>query len=132
MNIVLDTNVLISSLINPNGSPSSVLNLILNEQITILYDNRIIHEYRNVLSRKKFNFSNEIYEPLLDFIGDFGNFIVAEPLKMDFVDKDDLKFYEVAVSGKARFLITGNIKHFPDDSLIITPANFIDYYVREK
>jgi len=42
MKIVVDTNVIVSAFISPNGSPAKVLALILNEKIKILYDNRII------------------------------------------------------------------------------------------
>ena len=39
-------------------------------------------------------------------------------------DEDDRKFYDVAKSSGA-FLITGNIKHFPSESFIVTPADFL-------
>jgi predicted nucleic acid-binding protein len=39
-------------------------------------------------------------------------------------DEEDRKFYNVAKSSGA-FLITGNIKHFPSESFIITPADFL-------
>ena len=53
MKIVLDTNVLVSSLLNPDGSPAKILNLILSEKIILLYDNRILNEYYDVLKREK-------------------------------------------------------------------------------
>ena len=132
MKIVLDTNVLISALINPGGIPAKILNLILNGKLTVLYDNRIMGEYRVVLSRKKFDFSLEIIEPLLDYIKYEGEFIAAEPLKTHFLDEDDKMFLEVALSGKAEYLITGNIKHFPAESYIVTPKVFIEENWREK
>lgn len=129
MKIVLDTNVLVSALINPKGMPAKILNLILNGRLTILYDNRIMGEYRVVLSRKKFNFSHEMIEPLIDFIKYEGEFIASEPLKTHFVDEDDKMFLEVAVSGSAEYLITGNTKHFPADNYIVTPKIFIEQKV---
>ncbi len=129
MKIVLDTNVLVSALINPKGMPAKILNLILNGRLTILYDNRIMGEYRVVLSRKKFNFSHEMIEPLIDFIKYEGEFIASEPLKTHFVDEDDKMFLEVAVSGNAEYLITGNTKHFPAENYILTPKIFIEQKV---
>ena len=126
MRIVLDTNVLISALINPHGMPAKVLNLILNGKLTILYDSRIMGEYRMVLSREKFHFSMEIIEPLIDFIKYEGEFVVPEPLKINLTDEDDKMFLEVAVGGKAEYLITGNIKHFPAEHYIVTPKCFIE------
>lgn len=126
MKVVLDTNVLVSALINPKGMPTKILNLILNERLTVLYDNRIMSEYIEVLSRKKFNFSHEMVEPLIDFIKYEGEFIASEPLKTYFVDEDDKMFLEVAVSGNAEYLITGNTKHFPAENNIVTPKIFIE------
>ena len=126
MKIVLDTNVLVSALINPEGFPAKILNLILNGRLTVLYDNRIMGEYRVVLSRKKFNFPLEMIEPLIDFIKYEGEFIASEPLKTHFVDEDDKMFLEVAVSGNAEHLITGNTKHFPAENYIVTPKTFIE------
>ena len=81
MNIVIDTNVLVSALINPNGKPAQILNLIINNNLTVLYDNRIINEYRNVLIRNKFGFTKEMIEPLLDYIENEGIFITSNPIK---------------------------------------------------
>ena len=61
MKIVLDTNVLVSGLINPKGVPAKILNLMLNEKIIVLYDNRILREYETVLSRRKFRFEMYVF-----------------------------------------------------------------------
>ena len=60
MKIVLDTNVIVSALINSNRMPGKILALVLGGRIKILYDNRIIFEYIDVLSRKNFGFNEEI------------------------------------------------------------------------
>lgn len=126
MKIVIDTNVLVSGLINPKGVPANILNLILNGKIIVLYDNRILREYETVLSRKKFKFKKETIEPLIDFIKHEGSFIAAEPLKIKFKDEDDKMFLEVAKSGNAEYLITGNIVHFLNEQFIVTPREFIE------
>jgi putative PIN family toxin of toxin-antitoxin system len=126
MKIVLDTNVLVSALINPKGMPAKILNMILNGKLITLYDNRIMGEYRVVLSRKKFNFPIEIIEPLLDFIKYEGEFIASDPLKTHFTDEDDKMFLELAISGNAEYLITVNTKHFPAGNYIVTPKVFIE------
>ena len=131
MKIVLDTNVLISGLLNPSGSPSRVLNLILNGKLKLLIDNRIFLEYSDVIRRPKFKFKIEWINPLLDFIKMESDFILAEPFEIDFSDPDDLVFYEVAKSGEANYLITGNKKHFPEESNIVTPKEFIDLIYHE-
>ena len=46
MNIVLDTNVIVSALLNPHGTPAAVLTLVLQQETVLCYDNRIMVEYR--------------------------------------------------------------------------------------
>ncbi len=52
MKLVADTNVLVSALLNPHGSPARVLDAILAGAHTLAIDDRILDEYREVLSRK--------------------------------------------------------------------------------
>ena len=126
MNVVIDTNVLISGLINPDGTPAKIINLLINERITIFYDNRILQEYTGVLQREKFGFSAEIIGPLLDFIRIEGQFITADPITSHFDYENDKIFLEVAESASVDYLITGNTKHFPENNMIVTPKEFID------
>jgi len=121
MMVVLDTNVIVSALINTNGTPAKILAYVLNGSIKLLYDNRILFEYINVLSRKEFGFPNETINDMIDFFRRDGDFTIAGHLKINFSDEADKKFYEVYKFGKARYLITGNIKHFPKEDTIITP-----------
>jgi predicted nucleic acid-binding protein len=44
MKIVLDTNVIVSALLNSHGVPAQILGLVLNGTIKIIYDNRILEE----------------------------------------------------------------------------------------
>jgi len=41
---------------------------------------------------------------------------------------DDRKFYDVAKASHA-CLITGNIRHFPKEPFILTPAGFLKEYL---
>jgi putative PIN family toxin of toxin-antitoxin system len=128
MNVVVDTNVIVSALMNTNGIPAKVLSLLLNGKIKILYDNRIIFEYVDVLSRNEFGFSKEIVNDLIEYFKRSGEYINAEYIKIFFSDETDKKFYEVYKSGKANYLITGNTKHFPKEDAIITPKDFMLLY----
>lgn len=65
---------------------------------------------------------------LLDFIKHSGRSVIAEPLYDEFVDEADKKFYEVAKHCGAT-LITGNIKHFPSDEIIMTANDFLEKYL---
>ena len=130
MNIVLDTNVLVSALLNPDGPPAAILNLIVNARIRLLYDNRMLHDYLEVLHREKFGFHAEFVDAITSFFTAEGEFVTADPAKVEFGDADDRKFYEVMVSGEADFLVTGNRRHFPKNRRIINPADFLKLHLQ--
>jgi len=132
MTVVLDTNILVSALINPTGIPATILSLLLNGRLTVLYDNRILGEYKEVLSRAKFHFKKNLIVELLDYVRHEGEFVAAEPLRVPSVSEDDKMFYEVARAGKAQFLVTGNKKHFPSEDIVRTPKEFVDLYLSRK
>ena len=124
MNVVIDTNVFVSGLLNENGIPGQIVNMILAERFSLLFDNRIMEEYEDVLNRKKLKLSRDIIDPVIDYIKNEGIYVLAEPIKIKFEDKDDKKFLEVAISGNAEYLITGNTRHFPVYDIIVTPRDF--------
>jgi putative PIN family toxin of toxin-antitoxin system len=132
MNVVLDTNVLISGLINIEGIPAQIVNLLINSRLTLLYDSRILKEYEEVLGRKKFGFTGSVVAPLLDYIKNEGEYIAAEPTSRPFRDKDDIMFYEVAKTAKAKYLVTGNKEHYPKERMIKSPKEFIELYLAEQ
>ena len=130
MEVVLDTNVLVSGLLSPNGPPASILNLIVNSRLLLLYDNRILQEYIEVLHRENFGFDTSAVDSLMSFFTAEGEFIAADPIAVEFNDEDDRMFCEVMTSGGADFLITGNPAHFPKDPKIKSPAEFLKVYDR--
>jgi putative PIN family toxin of toxin-antitoxin system len=126
MKVVLDTNVIVSALLNTNGTPAKILALVLNGRIKILYDNRIIFEYIDVLSRKDFGFNKETIHDMTDYSRAEGEFVNSEYTNAEFIDETGKKFYEVYQSGGAQYLITGNIKHFPENAGIVIPKKFLE------
>jgi putative PIN family toxin of toxin-antitoxin system len=126
MKVVLDTNVIVSALLSPSGSPASVLTMVLRGSVSLLIDNRILFEYTDVLHREKFNFPRRAVDPLLDFFKASTLYVSAAPTSANLPDKDDRPFYEVAISGGADFLITGNKSHFPRKPIVVTPKQFLD------
>ena len=112
MLVVIDTNVLVSAFWSKNGAPAQILALIQNGRLTPCYDSRILAEYRRILRRSKFDFSEWEIAGVLAQIESDGMSVVPCPLDVPFTDEDDRKFYEVAKHCDAT-LITGNLKHFP-------------------
>ena len=70
-------------------------------------------------------FREEWINPLQDFIKMESEFVNPQPLSISFPDPDNKMFLEFAFSGKAAWLITGNIKHYSEKPLIVTPAKFM-------
>ena len=68
MKVVVDTNVIVSGIINPYGKPAHVLNLILNGELILCIDSRIYREYERVLKSPKFSFPEEYVKVFLDFL----------------------------------------------------------------
>ena len=126
---VIDTNVIVSALLSKNSHSSTtiVYEAILDGLLIPVYNDEILKEYLDVLSRKKFPFAKEdiqSIELLLTHIG----------IKMDrtkaneeiFPDQKDVVFYEVALSKEDAYLVTGNIKHFPKKPFVVTPAEMVE------
>ncbi len=126
---VIDTNVLVSALLTSNDESATVgvLNAVLDGRITPLYHRDILIEYEDVLSRPKFNLSEDNIERLLGMIIKYGIEVFPKPSGENFVDLDDLIFYEVAYEKKddGSFLVTGNKKHFPVKDFIVSPSEMI-------
>lgn len=133
MKIVLDTNVLVSGILSPNGPPAAVLRSLLTEQVTICYDERILSEYRDVLTRDKFSFNKESIVELVGFLEAAGSPTLAAPLAAELPDPWDQMFIEVAVASQADFLVTGNLRHFPGNTRagvsVVSPREFLDALV---
>lgn len=127
MNVVIDTNILVSALWSKNGLPAKIINLVIAGVLTPCFDYRILCEYREVLNRPKFRFSSVEVHWLLDWFVSKGYSILAVPIGTAFIDETDKKFYEVAKSCNAK-LITGNIKHFPDDGIAMTASDFLSLF----
>lgn len=125
MLVVLDTNVLVSALWSKNGAPARVVSMVLSGRLIPCYDYRILCEYREVLRRPRFGFTRGEISSLLDWIESYGCSVIAETLDDVFLDEADKKFYEVAKFCGAS-LVTGNLKHFPEDPLVVSVAEFLE------
>ena len=128
MKVVVDTNVLISAVYSPNGNPSKILQLIFSDdKMLLFYNQKILDEYKRVLSYKKFKFSIEKQKVAIENIKDYGDIIEPKPSKINMPDESDRIFYDTAKESGA-ILITGNKKHYPNESFILTPAEFSEKF----
>ena len=126
---VLDTNVLVSSLLTKNrdSATSLVLDAVFTGNMIPLYNEEILTEYDDVLHRPKFPFSEERIERLLSALRQFGLSVDPTPTAEILPDMDDLVFYEVVMEKRddGAYLVTGNKKHFPERKFIVTPSEMM-------
>lgn len=125
---VIDTNVLVSAFITKrlDSATSIVWAAVLNGDIIPMYSEEIIDEYTDVLHRKKFNIPEQLIKDAINHIMENG--VRGERVLSDdfFPDPKDVVFYEVAISKDDAYLVTGNIKHFPKKSIVVTPSEMLE------
>ncbi len=117
MRAVLDTNVLVSGLMGIFTYPARVVDMLYLGRFSCIFDDRIMSEYNDVLSRPRFAeaVSEKELRDLLKYIARTGIHVLAGPVKGTVnlaPDPDDLPFVEAAVAGRADYIITGNHSHF--------------------
>lgn len=124
---VIDTNVLVSAIITHNSlsATAKVVSLLLDGGFTPLYDSSIIEEYQEVLHRTKFKLVPGVADALISYITEHGIETSRTPFPDMMPDEDDRVFYEVSLSADDSFLVTGNLKHYPQTPKVISPADFI-------
>lgn len=131
---VIDTNVLVSAILSKHEDAATVMVLkkIILDEITPLYDAGIVAEYEDVLHREKFNFSSAIVNRLIYTIKAIGIDSPRVHSKKQFIDENDRMFYEVYLSNPDAYLVTGNKRHFPDETRIVTPADIISIITKRS
>lgn len=127
---VIDTNVIISALLSEydDAATVQVVRRMIEGKIIPVYSREIMKEYQEVLSRKKFGFPQDIVDYLLSAVAKYGIFIEPMPTDEILPDMKDLPFYEVVLEKREddTYLVTGNLKHFPEKNFIVTARQMID------
>ena len=126
---VIDTNVLVAAHLSSldDSAVVQVFHKIINGAVVPLYSKEIIREYKEVLSRKKFSLDPNLIDYTIALILNRGIQVEPKPSGLTIVDMKDLVFYEVVLEKKdeGSHLVTGNKKHFPNDPIVVTAAEFL-------
>ena len=129
MKIVLDTNVLVSAMLNEQGTPARVVALVTSGRAQLLVSRAILQEYDRVLAYADFGFTAEQRESLRVELAEESEQVSAEDVTLELPDPDDTEFLAVAIAGRADYLVTGNKRHFPplksQGVRVLSPAEFI-------
>jgi putative PIN family toxin of toxin-antitoxin system len=111
--VVLDTNVLISACLKPDGLEARVAAMAASGEIEACVTDEVFAEYRDVLRRDKFRAWRDAAETLLDAFTKRTRAVTAGAPVQAAGDEDDNRFLECAAAAGAEYLITGNLRHYP-------------------
>lgn len=131
---VIDTNILVSGIISPKGSPRKILELARKEIFKVVTSASINHEILEVLHRDYIYVQYGLSENIIDDIALFlyeGTLLTEDVYKFSPVKKDpsDNKFINCAVEGEADYIVSGDehllgLKHYKGIQ-IISAADFL-------
>ena len=131
---VVDTNVAVSSLLS-KGKRTTItdfMDMIFAGDILPIASKEVFDEYEDVLYRSKFNFSKKAVDDLIGFFRQ--NSIIANTWDtgIELPDESDLPFFEayIAEQSPETFLVTGNIRHYPEWPYIVTPREMMGHLTR--
>ena len=133
MKIVLDTNVLLSGMLNPSGPPGRIVDFLRTGVLQLVIDDRIVAEYTDVLRRGYFlrYFEKSEREDVIEYLLKNSFYTTTSMVISNMPDKGDIPFLEIALSESVP-LVTGNLKHYPKrvkkDCIVLSPRQFMNEY----
>lgn len=126
--VVLDTNVIVSALLQPAGPPAQIFILAIGGSIRMCLSGSVYAEYEEVIKRPRFQRTDDVIAGTLRTIREKGYWVRPTIPIRACSDPDDDVFLECAHASGAAYLITGNRKHFPLSWArvrIVTPRDFL-------
>ena len=133
--VVLDTNVIISGLIF-FGPPRLILKHVIEGDIILCISEEIIDEVKGVLEEKKFNYTPEITAIIRRELISISQLIYPRK-KLKIIEKDpkDNMVLECALEGQVNYIVSGDthlleLKRFQDIT-IVKPSDFIKILKRQ-
>ena len=125
--VVIDTNVIVSALLaqdHKRSVPFAILEAVFLGKITPVFSKAIMAEYVAVLNRENFGFNKEWVKVILAELTKQAVMVNPPKTKKMLPDPKDVCFYEAATiyEDSGVFLVTGNMKHFPDCPFAVTPT----------
>jgi uncharacterized protein len=129
LRLVIDTNVLVSAALKPEGLPRTVLLIAITKPARFYVTDAIFEEYADVLARPELRIRKGARLQLLQLIRNRCHFITPRQRLRVAKDPDDDKFIECADAAHADYLVTGNQRHFPrfwKSTKMITAREFIE------
>lgn len=129
LRLVIDTNVVVSAALKPDGLQRTVVLLALTKPARWYVSDAILAEYTLVLTRPELKIRRSLRQQLLQFIKNQTRLVAPSRLPQVTTDPADNIFVECADAARADYLITGNVRHFPafwKNTKIISSRDFLD------
>jgi len=126
--VVLDTNIIVSALLQPLGPPAQVFWLVAGGSVQLCISGNVYAEYEEVIRRPRFRRDEETIAATLNVIREKGFWVRPKEVIRECSDPDDDVFLECAKAAEADYLVTGNLKHFPTSwvgTRILTARDFL-------
>jgi len=128
LRLVIDTNIVVSAALKPDGLQRTVLILATTKPARLYVSDAILAEYSEVLARPELQIRKGLRQQLLQLIRTRSYKVApARPLQIT-KDPDDNWLLECADAARADYLVTGNQRHFPKfwkKTKVITSREFI-------
>lgn len=133
MRTVIDTGVLVSALIHPQGTTGEVLRALRDGHFTCIYSTPMLLEIIDVLGRTPFRTKYHIQPAditaLINLIRLRGELVIPKKAVTSCRDPRDDKFLEAALEGEAEVLVSGDADlldmHPFEGVAILRPAEFL-------
>ncbi|HEY4087960.1 MAG TPA: putative toxin-antitoxin system toxin component, PIN family [Bryobacteraceae bacterium] len=132
--VVLDTNILVSACWKPGGNEAEVARLATTGVITPCVCAAVLAEYRDVFSRRKLSGISVLASELVSALERSALTVEPGAPVQASVDDDDNRFLECLEAAGAEFLITGNLRHYPEvwgAARIVNARTFLSLRYRE-
>jgi putative PIN family toxin of toxin-antitoxin system len=127
--VVLDTNIIVSALLQPLGAPAQVFLLAVSGSIQLCITGNVYAEYEEVIRRPRLRRDQGVVSATLQAIREKGLWVRPREAVRACSDPDDDIFLECAQAAQAGYIVTGNIKDFPAswlDTQIVTARRFLE------
>ena len=112
--VVVDTNVVVSVLLNRAGSEAAVIRLIGRSELQWCVSEPILVEYRDSLLRRKFEAISRAELAVVLALAENGLTVACDVRLEHSSDEPDNRFYECAQASGAKYIVTGNRRHFTE------------------
>ena len=133
--IVLDTNIIVSSVLTKGGGPKAIFDLTANHQVAWFVSEPILAEYGKVLAYPRLRIAPADIRRTMQATKKYAQLVAPNFTLQAATDESDNRFLECAQVAKAHFLVTGNLRHYPaiwKYTKVVSPSEFLLHWQMQQ